>query len=67
MPLYEVTKEGLVAFRQLRGGAALYESEIEELLWENLAPRSAAGDTVARARSATSLAGAFAGDGVLIK
>lgn len=35
MPLYEVSSQGLIAFRQLRG-AGLYESEIEELLWANL-------------------------------
>lgn len=36
MPLFEISADGLVPFRQLRGGAELYESEIEELLWENL-------------------------------
>lgn len=36
MPLFEVTTDGLVSFRQLRGGADLYESEIEALLWANL-------------------------------
>jgi hypothetical protein len=36
VPLYEVSDEGLVAFRRLRGGAGLYESEIERLLWDNL-------------------------------
>jgi Restriction Enzyme Adenine Methylase Associated len=36
MPLYEISPDGLVPFRQLRGGAELYEAEIEQLLWENL-------------------------------
>ena len=37
MPLFEISAdEGLVPFRQLRGGAELYESEIEELLWSDL-------------------------------
>jgi Restriction Enzyme Adenine Methylase Associated len=37
MALFEVTEgHGVVPFRQLRGGAELYESELEELLWDNL-------------------------------
>lgn len=36
MPLFEVTGGELAPFRRLRGGADLYESEIEELLWANL-------------------------------
>ena len=38
MPLYEMQGENeLVPFRQLRGGADLYEHEIEDVLWANLA------------------------------
>lgn len=36
MPLYEIAQDSLVPFRQLRGGADLYEAEIERLLWQNL-------------------------------
>lgn len=36
MPLYEVSDGALVPFVRLKGGADLYESEIEKLLWENL-------------------------------
>jgi hypothetical protein len=36
MPLYEISSDGLIPFRQLKGGAKLYESEIEDLLWVNL-------------------------------
>jgi hypothetical protein len=36
MPLFEVEAgESLVPFRQLHGGADLYEKEIEDLLWAN--------------------------------
>lgn len=36
MPLYEIASgEALVPFRQLRGGAELYERELEQLLWDN--------------------------------
>lgn len=35
MPLYEVASGELVPFRRLRGGADLYESQLEDLLWEN--------------------------------
>jgi hypothetical protein len=36
MPLYEIRGNGeLAPFRLLRGGADLYENEIEELAWEN--------------------------------
>lgn len=38
MPLFEIQAEHqLTPFRQLRGGAELYENEIEDLLWANLA------------------------------
>jgi hypothetical protein len=36
MPLYEIAADGLIPFRQLRGGSQLYEAEIEQLLWNNL-------------------------------
>jgi hypothetical protein len=36
VPLYEVVDSELVGFRLLRGGAELYEKEIEDLLWNNL-------------------------------
>ena len=36
MPLFEISEGELVPFRRLRGGADLYEKEIEELLWANL-------------------------------
>lgn len=36
MPLFEVTKQGLVPFRQVLPGAELYESEIEDLVWSDL-------------------------------
>lgn len=36
MPLFEVAACELVPFRQLKGGADLYEKEIEDLLWANL-------------------------------
>lgn len=36
MPLFEVTKQGLVPFRQVLAGAELYESEIEDLVWSDL-------------------------------
>lgn len=37
VPLFEIDKgKALLPFRQLRGGEDLYESELEELLWENL-------------------------------
>ena len=36
MPLFEVTKQGLVPFRQVVPGAELYESEIEDLVWSDL-------------------------------
>lgn len=35
VPLYEIAQSGLVGFRLLKGGADLYEEEIERLLWEN--------------------------------
>lgn len=36
MPLYEITDSELVPFRRLHGGADLYESEIEDLLWNSM-------------------------------
>lgn len=36
MPLFEVTKQGLVPFRQIVRGAELYESEIEDMVWSDL-------------------------------
>lgn len=36
MPLYEITDDELVPFRRLHGGADLYESEIEDLLWASM-------------------------------
>lgn len=36
MPLFEINEGELVPFRRLKGGADLYEREIEELLWANL-------------------------------
>jgi hypothetical protein len=36
MPLFEIEgQDALVPFRQLHGGAELYESEIEDLVWAN--------------------------------
>lgn len=36
MPLFEVSDQGLVPFRQVLPGADLYESEIEDLVWSDL-------------------------------
>lgn len=36
MPLFEVADGELVPFRRLKGGADLYEKQIEQLVWENL-------------------------------
>lgn len=37
MALFEVTPDrGLIAFRTIRSGAELYESQLEDLLWDNL-------------------------------
>ena len=36
MPLFEISKDELVPFRRLKGGADLFEKEIEDLLWANL-------------------------------
>ncbi|HWL45923.1 MAG TPA: hypothetical protein VNQ73_23485 [Ilumatobacter sp.] len=36
MPLFEVTAQGLVPFRQVLPGADLHESEIEDLVWSDL-------------------------------
>jgi hypothetical protein len=35
VPLFEIRAADLLAFRALRGGAQLYESEIEDLVWSN--------------------------------
>ena len=35
MPLYEIAAGELVPFRRLHGSAQLYESQIEDLLWDN--------------------------------
>jgi len=35
VPLYEITKGELAPFKRLQGGAELYESQIEDLLWGN--------------------------------
>jgi len=45
MPLFEIDSAGeLVPFRRLRGGAELYEREIEELVWAN--PEEIVGETL---------------------
>ena len=36
MPLFEISEDELVPFRRLKGGADLFEKEIEDLLWANL-------------------------------
>ena len=36
MPLFEIARGELVPFRRLKGGADLYEKEIENLVWANL-------------------------------
>ena len=36
MPLFEVAKDELIPFRRVKGGADLYEKDIEDLLWANL-------------------------------
>jgi hypothetical protein len=36
MPLFEIADGELVPFRRLKGGADLYEKQIETLVWENL-------------------------------
>jgi len=37
VPLFEIAEdESLVPFRQLTGGAELYERELEQLLWDNI-------------------------------
>lgn len=37
LPLFEIGEErALIPFRQLSGGAELYERELEQLLWENI-------------------------------
>lgn len=56
MPLFEVEEAGtLVPFRQLLGGAELYESEIEDLLWSNL--EEFTGEALFRVRRQPTLAG----------
>ena len=45
MPLFEIDSSGeLVPFRRLRGGADLYEREIEHLVWDN--PEEIVGETL---------------------
>jgi hypothetical protein len=46
MPLFEIVADELVPFRQLTGGADLYEREIEDLVWENF--EELTGETVFR-------------------
>lgn len=36
MPLFEVSEDELVPFRRVQAGPELYESEIEDLLWQNI-------------------------------
>ncbi len=36
MPLFEIADDELVPFRRVQAGPALYESQIEDLLWSNL-------------------------------
>ena len=56
MPLFEVEEFGtLVPFRQLHGGAELYESEIEDLLWANL--EELTGEALFRIRRQPTLGG----------
>src|SRR5947209_7874871 len=55
MPLFEATPSGLVPFRQLSGGAQIYEHEIESLLWENL--NDLTGDSLFRLRRQAQLPG----------
>lgn len=45
MPLYELDSAGeLLPFRRFRGGAELYEREIEDLAWAN--PEEVVGETL---------------------
>jgi len=45
MPLFEIDSKGeLIPFRRLRGGADLYEQEIENLAWAN--PEEILGETL---------------------
>jgi hypothetical protein len=55
MPIFEISNDGLVPFRQLRGGAEIYESEIERLLWENL--EQLTGEVLFRIRRQAAIAG----------
>ncbi len=56
MPLFEVKEAGtLLPFRQLLGGAELYESEIEDLLWSNL--EEFTGEALFRVRRQPTLVG----------
>ena len=56
MALFEVEEGGsLVPFRQLVGGAELYESEIEDLLWSNL--EEFTGEALFRVRRQATLTG----------
>jgi hypothetical protein len=36
MPLFEVSADGLIPFRQLESGAGAYDEAIEDVLWRNL-------------------------------
>ena len=36
MPLFEISSGELVPFRRLKGGAELYEKEIEALVWADM-------------------------------
>jgi hypothetical protein len=65
MPLFEVEEAGtLVPFRQLLGGAELYESEIEDLLWSNL--EEFTGEALFRVRRQPTLAGGGRPDIVIL-
>lgn len=47
MPLFEIDSAGeLIPFRRLRGGAELYERQIEDLAWEN--PEEVIGESLFR-------------------
>lgn len=55
MPLYEIASDGLISFRQLRGGSELYETEVERLLWDNLG--DLVGDVLFPVRRQAAIAG----------
>lgn len=55
MPLFEINTAGeLAPFRRLRGGAELYENEIEDLVWAN--PEEILGETLFLVRRQPTLA-----------